>query len=161
MKCAFIVPFDHATQSPVLPTDKNGNSTWRSWGRKSQPMGDSILVEIEAAELILAPLKLDTKVQWLEDYAPPKVAPMPIGMTVEPEKESDFIEMEEALDAAIDTETAKIANPLPVKAFLRVQTKVSAAAITKQVWNSPDKIVESVAKLHGQTPENYRNSGLG
>jgi len=161
MKTAIIVPFDHATQSPVLPTDKDGQPTWISWGRKSKPTGDSIMVEIEASELVVIPLKLDLKVCWLEDFDPPKVAPVPIGMTVELEKEIDLETMEADLDGAVDTEAEKQTDAEVVKAYLTVQTKVPVSALTKQAWDTPDNIIISAAKLHGQTMENYCNSGLG
>ena len=161
MKISLAVPFDHVTQSPVLPVDKDGMPTWRSWGRKSQPMGDSILIELEAADLIIVPLKTAPKVAWLEDFAPPKVAPVPIGMTVEPEKELDLVEMENALDEAVDVEPEKQADAEVVKEYLIAKTGAKSSDLAKQSWEKPEDIIGNVVKAHGGTLGNYRNSGLG
>ena len=160
MKSSFIVPYDKATGSPVLPTDKDGQPTWRSWGRKSQPMGDSIMVEVEANELIIMPMKLSKSFQWLEDFAPPKVAPVPIGMTLEPENELGFDILEEALDRAVEAEIEKQADAKKVKAYLQGKGHTKAK-LDKLKWTKADEIIESVVKLHGKILTEYRQGGLG
>jgi len=47
-----------------------------------------------------------------------------------------------------------------VKAYLQGKG-YKKTTLDKQKWTTPDKIIESVVKLHGRTMEGYKAGGLG
>jgi hypothetical protein len=58
------------------------------------------------------------------------------------------------------TDVKKITDGKKVKDYLQAKGHTKTK-LDKLKWNTSVDIIESTVKLHGQTPENYRNSGLG
>jgi hypothetical protein len=59
-----------------------------------------------------------------------------------------------------DVKPAKVTDAKQVQDYLKAKG-LTTAQVSKEKWVSPEEIIESVVKLHGQTMENYRQGGLG
>jgi hypothetical protein len=135
MKTAnFMCPFDHITRQTILPVDKEGQSLVESWWHLSREKGNWIICQVRAPEEVVAFMQAAPDYQWLEDVSAP-------GDEVKP-------------SAPLDAAALKDWVSSEVTSFAKVE-------VDKFLWDNPEKAIESVVKLHGQTLENYRAGGLG
>jgi len=64
------------------------------------------------------------------------------------------------IEPADDLKAAKVTDAKQVQDYLKAKG-MTTAQVSKEKWASPEEIIESVVKLHGQTMENYWQGGLG
>jgi hypothetical protein len=160
-KANFIVPFSVETRQTILPVDKDGQPVPLDWWHVSLESGKTICVQVRADDAVIAAMKLDPAYQWLEDIPEPVIAAEPTEKLPVDEKLPAEGELEvKPVDPVVEA-VAKC-DPAEAKVFaLSESTSFTKTVVDKMKWDTADNAIESVVKLHKQTLDGYKASGLG
>lgn len=161
MKANFVVPFSREIGAPDLPpiqaaegapqlcyTDDKGVLRGGFICQSYIP-ADTVMVQVEVSETMIAAMKADPVNLWIEDH--PVVESQPL-LT-----ESGETLLTEAGES-IETEAMEL-NELT--AYNYMAAKLPPSEVDAKDWTTSQKAKESIIELHEQTIEGYKQSGLG
>jgi hypothetical protein len=165
----FIVPFPSEIPAP-------------EWVHKCRELNGTILIEARADDAVIEAMKADPAYCWLEDKTPAA----PLDGTPEKPVEEPSKPVEGKLPTELtEATTVASADPVVVKEWvvsLKTDARITEASkdgkiikpteitaigvavqaeVDEMAWDTPEDAIASVVRLHGQTMEGYKGSGLG